>query len=814
MTNTIQDLRYAVRTFARTPGFAAIAIITLALGIGANTAIFSVVNAVILNPLPFHDPGRVVAVHERYTQLGLSSIGVSGPDFEDVSRREDVFACTAVMTGASFDLAGSGRPEHLNGLLVSGGFFPLFGFRPLIGRWLLPSDDRLGASHTVVISEGLWRSAFGSNPNLPGHGITLNGQTYTVTGVMPSSFRLGSDTTDVWAPLALTPAQLDPVKERGHQWLYMVARLQPGITLARAQAVVDSLAHQFMRQYPNEFPAKVGFGIKAVPLSADLIGDTGSYLVVLLAAVGFVLLIACANVANLILGRTSARSKEIAVRTALGASRARIVRQVLTESVLLALAGGALGLWIGVWGVYGLKAIGLSQVPRLREAGVDGHVLLFTAVVALVTAVLFGLTPALHASEPDLHESLKEGGRTESAGAAPQRLRSLLIVFEVSLTLVLLAGAVLMMKSLVRLLEVNPGFDPHNVLTMRLSLPASRYSTPSRIAAFYRAVLKRTAALPGVEAAGGVNALPFSDRSSSGSFRIEGRPFSSGVILPHADARYVTPGFFAALRIPLRQGRTFADSDTAAGPKVAIVDDVLARTDWPNQNPIGQRVMFPLGATGNEGTWYRVVGIVANVRNHGFSAPRKGVLYFPEAQSPFPSLSLVIRTASSPAEIANAIDAVIAGIDDEQPVYEVETMDQYVSDSVSDHRLDVFLLGIFALLALTLAAVGIYGVISYDVAQRTREIGIRMALGADRRDVLRLVLRKGITLALIGVAIGVGVSVSLMRLMTALLYGVKPADPETLTAVSIVLVAVALLACYIPARRATKVDPVVALRHG
>ncbi|MGH9404577.1 MAG: ABC transporter permease, partial [Terriglobia bacterium] len=812
MTTLIQDIRYGLRTLAKNPGFAAVAIITLALGIGANTAIFSVVNAVVLHPLPIHDPGRVVAVHERYTQLGLSSIGVSGPDFEDIGRRKDVFARTAVITGANFDLAGSGRPEHLTGLLVSGGFFPLLGVEPLIGRWFLSSEDQPGASHVAMISESLWRSAFGSNPNLPGHSITLNGQSYTVAGVMPDAFGRPSLNADVWAPLALTREQLDPVKERGHQWLYMLARLQPGVTLARAQAALDSVTSQFDREYPNEFPPKVGFGITAVPLKTDVLGDTGGYLFVLLAAVAFVLLIACANVASLMLGRASSRSKEIAVRTALGASRARIIRQVLTESGLLALGGGALGLWIGVWGVDGLKAIGPKNFPRLSQAGMDGRVLLFTAAVALIAAILFGLTPAMRASETDLHEALKEGGRAGSGGAARQRLRSLLVVSEVSLTFVLLAGGVLMVKSLVRLLDVDPGFDPHNVLTMRISLPPSRYSNPAQIADFYQAVLKRTAALPGVEATGGVNALPFSGRTNSGSFRIEGRPFTTGVILPHADARDATPGFFRALRIPMRQGRTFTNGDTATAPKVAIVDDVLTREYWPKESPIGQRVMFPLGSTGNGGTWYRVVGIVGNVRNRGFSAPRKGVLYFPEAQRAFPDLSLVIRTASRPAEMANAVRAAIAGVDREQPVYDVKTMDEYVSDSVSDHRLDVFLLGIFGLLALTLAAVGIYGVISYDVTQRTREIGIRMALGARQGDVLRLILRKGATLALIGVGIGICVAVGVMRLMTALLYGVKPADPETLIAVSVVLLAVALLACFIPARRAMNVDPIEALR--
>ncbi|MGH9401661.1 MAG: ABC transporter permease [Terriglobia bacterium] len=809
MAALFQDIKYALRILEKNPGFAAIAVIVLALGIGANTAIFSVVDAVVLRPLPIHQPGRVVAVHDQFTQLGLPSIGVSAPDFADISRMTDIFANTAAISNQNFDLTGAGQPEHLVGFLVSSGYFPLVGVKPILGRWFLPSEDKPGASHVVVITENLWEGEFGSDPKLIGKSITLDGENYTVVGVMPSSFQLPNLAPDLWTPLALTPAQLDPVRERDHQWLSMAARLRPGVTVAQAQTAMNGMARRLMREYPNDFPPHIGYGIKVVQLLPDLIGSTGKFLFVLLAAVGFVLLIACANVANLMLARASARSREMAVRAALGASRLRIVRQLLTESVLLAVAGGALGLWLAVWGVDLLRRIGPANVPRLGQAGINGWVLIFTAAIALATGILFGLAPALQASQTSLHESLKEGGRSTSEGVARQRVRSLLVIGEVALTLVLLVGGVLMIKSFVRLLDVNPGFDPHHVLTMQITLSDTQYAKPPQTAAFYHALLERVSRLPGVKAAGAVDVLPFNNFGNSGSFFIEGEPAGQGVILPHADTRRVMPGLFSALRIPLRRGRFFTDADTASAPRVALIDDVLAKEYWPKQDPIGHR----LAMASSSPEWYTVVGIVGNVRNRGFSAPRKGVLYFPLAQRPKFHMSLVVRTASDPMALAGAVRQAVRSIDKQEPVYDVKTMEEYVSESVSNQRLSVFLLAVFAGLALILASVGIYGVISFSVSQRTHEIGIRMALGARQGDILRLVVGQGAILALAGVGVGIVAALGLTRLMASLLFGVRPNDAGTFVGVALVLIAVALLATYIPARRATKVDPLVALRY-
>jgi predicted permease len=801
MSTLLQDLRFGWRQLINDPGFTAIAVIALALGIGANTAIFSVVNAVILKPLPIHQPSRVVAIHLQFTKLGLPSIPVSAPDFVDLSRRKDIFANTAVLAGDSFDLLRSGRPERLFGLEVSSGFFPLMGVKPLLGRWLSPSEDRAGANHVVVISEGLWKRVFGSDPKLIGKSITMDGQDYTVVGVIPSSFQLPQLETDLWTPLALTPAQLDPAKEHDNQWLYMLARLEPGVTTAQAQAAVNVVSRRFMKKY--SIPPTVGYGISVVPLLADLTGDTGKFLFVLLAAVGLVLLIACANVANLTLARASTRSREMAVRAALGANRLRIMRQLLTESSMLALLGGLLGLWLAVWGIDLLKSIGAGNVPRLDQAGIDGPVLGFAAAVAVLTGILFGLAPAFQSSTVNLQESLKEGGRSGSAGAARQRLRSLLVIGEVALTLVLLAGSALMVKSLINLLDVNPGFDPHNVLTMQISLPSQRYSKQSQITNFYKSVLGRVSRLPGVRAAGAVQILPFSGTLNAGDLKVKGRAYRPAET-PHPIFSAAMPGYFRAMRIPALQGRVFSASDLSeSAPRVAIVDEALAKIAWPQSDPIGQRVSFS-----NEG-WFTVVGVVGSVKVRGFTLPQKGTLYFPRPTS---YMSLVIRSASARLPMVQAVRQAVASVDSQQPIFGIETMEQYISGSVSDQRLAAFLLGMFALLALVLAAIGVYGVISYSVTQRTHEIGIRIALGASRRDVLRLVLGRSLTLALVGIGIGVAAALGLTRLMTSLLYEVKPADPATYVAVSVVLVAVALAASYLPARRAMKVDPVEALR--
>lgn len=809
MGDIVQDLRFGWRMLARSPGFTAVAIIALALGIGANTAIFSVVNAVVLRPLPIHKPGRVVAVHERYTQIGLPSIGVSAPDFVDISRLTKVFENTAVLSSKNFNLTGVGQPQRLNGLLVSGGFFPLMGVKPVLGRWFLPSEDKPGAGHVAVISEGLWKGAFGADPRIVGKSIALDSENYTIVGVMPSSFDLPNMMPDLWAPLVLTPVQLDPVKERSHQWLFMLARLRPGVTMAQAQTALNGVARRLMREYPNYFPPRIGYGMKVVQLLPDLIGTTGKFLFVLLAGVGFVLLIACSNVASLMLARATARSREMALRAALGAGRLRIVKQLLTESLLLSIIGGAIGLILAVWGVDLLKTIGPRNVPRLNESGVDGLVLAFTAAVSLLSGLLFGLAPALGASKPNLQETLKESGRSGSTGARRQRLRSLLVVGEIALTLVLLVGCFLMIESFHHLLDVNPGFDPHNVLTLQITLPDTQYSKPDQITRFYNTLLDQVSHLPGVETAGAVDVLPFNKFGNSGSFYIQGNRLLAGGILPHADVRRVMPGFFSAMRVPLKRGRVFTDSDTASSPRAAIVDDVLAKEYWPNQDPIGHRISMASSTP----EWYTIVGVVGNVRNRGFSAPRKGVLYFPLAQRPKTHMSLVVRAASNPAGLAGAIHQAVEGIDRQQPVYGVKTMEQYVSESVTDQRLAVFLLAAFGALALILASVGIYGVISYSVSQRTHEIGVRAALGAQRGDILKMVLGQGLWLAALGVVAGIIAALGLTQLIANLLYGVKPADPVAFAVVSPALIAVALLACYIPARRATKVNPTIALRH-
>jgi putative ABC transport system permease protein len=808
-----KDVRYTLRILRSHLGFTTVAVIALALGIGANTAIFSVVNGVLLRPLPIADPDRVVVVHERFTAIGLPSIGVSAPDFVDIGALKDVFESTAVVSGDNYNLTGADKPERLNGVTVTSEFFQLLGVKPILGRWLLPEEDKPGANRSIVLAHGVWKRLFASDPNIIGKQVSLNGQNFAVVGVMPASFIIPFARTDLWTPLALTQSQMDPVAERGHQWLFMLARLKPGVSVEKGQSALNILAKRNAEKYPNNFPAQIGWGIFITPILQDIVGNTERALAVLLAAVGLVLLIACANVANLMLARASSRYREIAIRTALGAGRMRIIRQLLTECVILALIGGGLGLLFAVWGVDALRRLGPTNLPRLADITIDGWVLGFTFAVSCVAGLLFGLAPALQSARSNVHESLKEGGRGgATAGTHRQRIRGLLVVSEVALAMVLLVAAGLLIRSFTRLIEVHPGFDPHNVLTMQLSLPQSKYAKAPQVAAFYQQLLERIASLPGVEAAGATSGLPLSGSGqSSGSFTIQGRVPTKGDPAPHADQRIIAPDYFRAMHIPLLRGRYISDSDGASAPQVVVIDDVLAKTYWPGQDPLGRKV------TQNDpqkGPFQTVVGIVANVQHRALDVAPKGVMYYPHAQSVAANMmSLVVRTRGEPTTLAAAIRGEVQAIDPNQPVYEIKTMDQYLTESVAANRFSVQLLALFAGVALVLAAVGIYGVMSYSVTQKTHEIGIRMALGARQADVLREVVGKGMSLVLAGVGAGLVCAAIVTRLMSSLLFGVSATDPLTFAAVAIVLSAVAMLACYVPARRATRVDPVVALRY-
>lgn len=810
MDALLKDLRYAARVLWNNPGFSAVAIVALALGIGANTAIFSVVNAVLLRPLPVVQPERIVAVHDQFTAIGLPSIGVSAPDYADITRRTDIFEKTAVTSGANFNLTASDQPERLAGSMVTASFFPLFGVKPIAGRWFLPEEDRPGANRVIVISQGMWARLFASDPHLPGRTVSLNGMNYTVAGIMPESFRFPARRVEIWTPIAFTPRQLDPVDERGHQWLQMFARLRPGVSVDQAQAAMRVEAKRFAAQYPNNFPKDSGWGIQVAPLLSEIVGNTRKAVLTLLGAVAFVLLIACANVANLMLARASARYREIAIRTAIGASRLMIARQLLTECVLLALIGGGLGVLLAVWGIDLLRLVGPKNLPRLDEVSVDGWVLAFTFVISTAAGLLFGLAPALQSSRTDLHESLKEGGRSGTVNVYRQRLRAGLVISEVALVLVLLVAAGLMIRSFARLGQVQPGFDPNNLLTMHLSLPASKYAKEARMAAFYEDAVKHIRRLPGVEAASAIANLPLSGGLSSASFLIKARPVNAGESAPHADVQSATADYFRAMRIPLLRGRGFRDQDGADAPKVVIIDDVLAKTYWPGRDPLGTQVTF---GDPQKGPWYTVVGIVGNVKHRELDTAPKGVLYGPNAQFPSSDMTIVVRARKDPNALAGPVRAEIQSMDRDQPVYDIKTMDQWLGESLARRRFTVLLLSIFAGVALALAIVGIYGVMSYSVSQRTHEIGIRMALGAHRRDVLRNVVGQGLRMAGAGVGIGVAGALVITQLLKSQLYGVGAADPLTFALVAILLPFVAMAASYIPARRATRVDPMMALRY-
>ncbi|MEK6281436.1 MAG: ABC transporter permease [Acidobacteriota bacterium] len=800
METVIKDIRYGVRSLFKRPGFAAIAVITLALGIGANTTLFSFVNGILLRPLPYKDPGQLVVLDENALKQGIQSFGVSYPNFVDWRQQNQVFEDVAVFQAGTYSLVGAGEPEQIRGARISQGLFELLGVSPKLGRTITAEEDRPETNNSVLISDGLWQRRFASAENVVGQNLTVSGRARTIVGVMPPGFKF-PETAELWVPMALN----EKLWTRNDHGLSAIARLKPNVTVQQAQAEMDNIARRIEEQHPvtNE-----GMGVGVFLLRDRLVGDYRSALLILLGVVAFVLLIACANVANLLLARSSARHKEFALRAALGASRARIVRQLLTESALLSLLGAGLGVLMALWGRNLLLAAIPDDMPFWMKFDLDLRVLGFTFAVTVITGLVFGVVPALHASRTDLNETLKEGGR--SGSATHNRLRSLLVVAEVALSLVLLVGAGLMLRSFEKLAHVDSGINPDRVLTVEVPLPRAKYPEPAQQSAFFQQLMSRVAALPGASSAAAASGLPL--RGGWGrSLTVEGQALLSVGQAPMIQHSVVTPNYFHTMGIPLREGRDFTNADDPGATRVTIVDERLARQYWPDASPLGKRVRF--GPPESNEPWHTIVGVVGAVRHERLDRETRQSIYVPYLQIPVRGMTVAVRTSGDPGSLAGAVRQQVVALDKDQPVTNVMTMDDVISRSVWQERFYAMLFGIFAALALVLAAVGIYGVMSYAVTQRTQEIGIRMALGARAVDVLKLILRNGMTLITIGVVIGLVGALALTRLLATLLFGVAPTDTLTFVTVSAVLIFVALVACYLPARRATKVDPLVALRY-
>ncbi len=794
----LQDLRYSLRQLRKNPGFTSVAVITLALGIGANTAIFSVVDAVLLRSMPYKDPSRLVMIWETYLQF--PKVWPSVPNFYDWQAQSRAFdGMGAYRVSRGFTLTGHGEPERLQGTYISANLFGLLGVKSTQGRTFFPAEDKPGVAPIVILSHPLWQRLFAADPRAVGRNIALDDRSYTIVGVMPAGFRF-PEWADFWLPFGQMGK--DEIASRVRHPLEVVARLKALATQAEAQTQMSTIAARLAQEYPK---TNRGWGVTVVPLRTELVGSAQPALLILLGATGMVLLIACANVANLMLARASAREREMAVRSALGAGRTRLMRQLLTECVTLSSLGGALGLFLASWGRHFLVGLAPSIVPYMENSSINGPVLAFSAVTSILTGVIFGLVPALQSSTVHLNETLKQGSRSVGATRRQSRLRSSFVVIQTALALILLTGAGLLIKSFVRLLGVNPGFDPHNVLTARIDLPESR--PHDELGRLYEQVSDRLKALPGVESAGTSSFLPLGPEPNLKSrFVVEGSaPSEEG--FPVAEVRATTPAYFRAMGISLLRGRFFITSGEEQTPAV-IISSTLARRFFPHENPVGKRLN--MGPLYPQPSWYTIVGVVSDVREFGLANEPQNDVYFDDAES---GMYLVLRTASDPLSLAPSVRRVVRELDREMTVREVATGDQLVSHSLESRRFSMILLGLFAGIAVSLAVIGIYAVISYSVAQRTHEIGLRMALGAERLEVLRLIVGQGMGLTIAGVAIGLVGALGMGRFIAGLLYGVKSTDPATLAGVSLILIVTSLVATYLPARRATKVDPVVALRY-
>jgi len=810
MDTLLTDVRYAARKLASTPGFTLVTALTLALAIGANTVIFSIINGVILRPLPLHTPERLVRV--TTTNRGESNPS-SVQDYLDYQAQSKRVARMAAIDRTTMNLTGIAEPTRLRVMRTSGNFWLLVGVQPAVGRGYTPDEERQSAQRVVVLSASLWRNQFGGDPAVVGRTVMLDGNPYTVIGVAPKGFALGAE-QDAYIPLVFTRDDLDP-SNRGAHWLGVIGRLADGATAEQASQELATIAKRLEAQYPQ---SNTGFGAKVVPLREYMVGDVRTALLVMLGAVGFVLLIACANVANLLLVRATARETEMAVRAALGAGRAQMIRQLVTESVLLALVGGALGLVVALWGVDLLVALSPVDLPRIREVRVDGRVLAFTAAVAIGTGLLFGLIPALQASRPNITGMLKEGGRGGGARRGTQRLRSTLVVSEMALAVVLLVGAGLLIKNFVRLLDVNPGFRSEQVITYNITIPETKYQRVPQLRAFVAELVDRMRRVPGTKSAAAVLGLPMGRTMFRTVLDIVGQPKDPPGQRKAVDVAVATPNYLTTMSIPLVRGRAFTDQDRREAPQVVLINETAAKRYFPNQDAVGNKIL--IGWTETDSTMPNnerqmggeIVGVVGNVHRMGLNREVTPEVYLPFDQTPVRDLSIVIRSSAEPAAVLAAAKAQLHDLDPEIPPYELRPLADVVSESVSRPRFYMLLLGGFAAVALALAALGIYGVISYAVSQRTRELGIRIALGATRDQVTRLVLGQGLTLSLAGLAIGIAAAFYLTRLLASLLFGVQAFDPATFAGVAVVLLGVAALASYLPARRAARVDPVVTMR--
>jgi len=803
-----QDIRYGLRMLRKSPVFTAVAVLTLALGIGANTAIFSVVNATLLRPLPIHHPGRVVALHDQLPNLNLPRTGISPLQFHDYSAHTNIFESTALLIEKNLNLTGAGQPQRLRAMRATASLFPLLGIRPILGRTFTAAEDTYGNGHVVLLSEALWRGMFGGARDAVGKRMQLDGESYEVIGVLPEKIEILYPNIELWVPMAFTP-QAFTEDERWSLVCTMLARLRSGVTLEQARAVMSADAAHIRASVDKQHAGVLSdFRIEVRPLMEEEVGDVRQPLYLLLGAVLLVLLIACANVANLLLARGSVRSREMAIRAAIGAGRRRIIAQLLTEGVLLSLTGGALGLLLAWSGITALIRFAPASLPHAGTIRLDPTVLGFTFAVSMVAGILFGLAPAMRASKIDLSGALKESGRSDSSSGGRQGLRRALILSEIALTFILLVSSGLLLRSFAKLLNVNPGFDPTNVLTMRIS-PSGQPGRSAHVAAFSSALLERVSALPGVRHAALAVEPPLMNGGNS-IFAIRDYHPGPNDPQPHADTVYATPDYFATMRIPLSRGRTYTQAemlmqDSVQKSSVVVIDEALAKRFWPGKDAVGKQLGWD-----NNGPWATIIGVVGTVRNGNLATESKGTIYFPSYYS---GMTLVVRTVSDPRPLAGAIREQVRSLDPSQAVYEVETMSERVAESIEQQRFAATLLALFAALALVLAAVGLYSVMAYIVTQRTHEIGIRMAIGAQPEDVLQLILGGGANLIFFGVVIGIAGALALARLMRSLLFGISAIDLPTFIVAATLLTVVALLACYIPAQRAMRVDPMIALRH-